>query len=125
MSPVGMGTKICIMSQEGRWCRCHLRGWDLIISRGSLPRDMMNMYPSQSSTSTYPLVNKQFDPENNTFLMETTVIFQVLFARVYVNLPEGTFTNPKDTVSVIPPKDRFFFPLCRSSVLEECVNQPP
>ena len=37
----------------------------------------------------FPLVNKQFDPENHQFLMETTVIFQVLFARVYVNLPEG------------------------------------
>ena len=37
----------------------------------------------------YPLVNKQFDPENHQFLMVSR-IFQILSGRVYVNLPEGT-----------------------------------
>ena len=37
----------------------------------------------------YPLVNKQLDPENSTFLMETSLPTPMT-ARVYVNLPEGT-----------------------------------
>ena len=80
-----MGTKICIMSEEGRWCRCHK--WLGPFDRVELPRDMMNMYPSQSSTSTYI-----HQPEGHGFCNST----------------KGSF-----------------FSLCRSSVLEECVNQPP
>ena len=37
----------------------------------------------------YPLVNKQLDPENHQFLMETSLPTPTT-ARVYVNLPEGT-----------------------------------
>ena len=37
---------------------------------------------------TYPLVNKQLDPENSQFLMETSLPTPMT-ARVYVNLPEG------------------------------------
>ena len=36
----------------------------------------------------YPLVNKQLDPENHQFLMETSLPTPTT-ARVYVNLPEG------------------------------------
>ena len=36
----------------------------------------------------YPLVNKQFDPENHPFLMETSLPTPMT-ARVYVSLPEG------------------------------------
>jgi len=36
----------------------------------------------------YPLVNKQLDPENSQFLMETSLPTPMT-ARVYVNLPEG------------------------------------
>ena len=36
----------------------------------------------------YPLVNKQFDPENHQFLMETSLP-TLMTARVYVNIPEG------------------------------------
>ena len=36
----------------------------------------------------YPLVNKQLDPENHQFLMETNLPTPMT-ARVYVNLPEG------------------------------------
>ena len=38
--------------------------------------------------SDYPLVNKQLDPENHLFLMETNLPTPMT-ARVYVNLPEG------------------------------------
>ena len=37
----------------------------------------------------YPLVNKQLDPENHQFLMETSLPTPMT-ARVYVNLPEGS-----------------------------------
>ena len=36
----------------------------------------------------YPLVNKQLDPENRQFLVETSLPTPMT-ARVYVNLPEG------------------------------------
>jgi hypothetical protein len=36
----------------------------------------------------YPLVNKQLDPENQLFLMETSLPTPMT-ARVCVNLPEG------------------------------------
>jgi len=36
----------------------------------------------------YPLVNKQLDPENHHFLMETSLPTPMT-ARVYVNLLEG------------------------------------
>jgi len=36
----------------------------------------------------YPMVNKQLDPENHPFLMETSLPTPMT-ARVYVNLPEG------------------------------------
>ena len=38
----------------------------------------------------YPLVNKQLDPENSPFLMETNLPTPMT-ARVYVNLPEGNY----------------------------------
>jgi len=41
-----------------------------------------------SYTTHYPLVNKQLDPENHQFLMETSLPTP-MNARVYVNLPEG------------------------------------
>ena len=37
----------------------------------------------------YPLVNKQLDPGNKPFLMETSLP-TLMTARVYVKLPEGT-----------------------------------
>ena len=37
---------------------------------------------------SYPLVNKQFDPEHHPFLMETSLPTPRT-ARVYVSLPEG------------------------------------
>jgi hypothetical protein len=40
----------------------------------------------------YPLVNKQLDPEDHQFLMETSLSTPVT-ARVYVNLPEGNHWN--------------------------------
>ena len=45
----------------------------------------------------YPLVNKQLDPENHQFLMETSLPTPMT-VRVYVNLPEGTFFVPVTTV---------------------------
>ena len=38
----------------------------------------------------YPMVNKQLDPENSQFLMETSLPTPMT-ARVYVNLPEGIY----------------------------------
>ena len=43
---------------------------------------------SNESNIKYPLVNKQLDPENSQFLMETSLPTPMT-ARVYVNLPEG------------------------------------
>ena len=40
----------------------------------------------------YPLVNKQLDPENHQFLMETSLPTPMT-ARVYVNLPEGNYSQ--------------------------------
>ena len=40
-------------------------------------------------STKYPPVNKQLDPENHQFLMETSLPTPMT-ARVYVNLPEGS-----------------------------------
>ena len=40
----------------------------------------------------YPLVNKQLDPENHQFLMETNLPTPMT-ARVYVNFPEGMYST--------------------------------
>ena len=42
----------------------------------------------------YPLVNKQLDPENPLFPMETSLPTPMT-ARVYVNLPEGNYEEFK------------------------------
>ena len=44
--------------------------------------------PTSKIGAFYPLVNKQLDPENHQFLMETSLPTPMT-ARVYVNLPEG------------------------------------
>ena len=45
-----------------------------------------------SNTMKYPLVNKQLDPENHQFLMETSLPTPMT-VRVYVNLPEGIYED--------------------------------
>ena len=50
---------------------------------------MLGIYPYfwLLSSPGYPMVNKQFDPENHQFLMETSFPTPMT-AKVYVNLPE-------------------------------------
>ena len=52
--------------------------------------DILCMF--HGTNNIYPLVNKQFDPENNKFVMETNLPTP-FSARVYVNLPEGNHYN--------------------------------
>ena len=74
------------------------------------------------------MVNKQLDPENHPFLMETSLP-SPMTARVYVNLPEGKyhiiiieflnmmgFSLPKHPQTIgFPTKDGWFWACCRPS----------
>ena len=55
---------------------------------------MVNLWLIYGFYNGYPLVNKQLDPENYLFLMETNLPTPTT-GRVYVNLPEGIFCEPK------------------------------
>ena len=59
---------------------------DSLVARG---KGLIGAGNSKWKYGKYPLVNKQFDPENSIFLMETSLPTPTT-ARVYVNLPEGT-----------------------------------
>jgi len=49
---------------------------------------LAQLHVAQVIMGIYPLVNKQLDPENHHFLMETSLPTPMT-ARVYVNLMEG------------------------------------
>jgi hypothetical protein len=49
---------------------------------------LAQLHVAQVIMGIYPLVNKQLDPENHHFLMETSLPTPMT-ARVYVNLLEG------------------------------------
>ena len=56
----------------------------------------------------YPLVNKQLDPENHQFLMETSLPTPMT-ARVYVNLPEGMNGLFSPVVGMMIQSDELIF----------------
>ena len=70
--------------------------------------DGLEMRGGSVTPITYPLVNKQLDPENHQFLMETSLPTPMT-ARVYVNLPEGNTLQYLTNVNpgLITPKRLF------------------